>query len=425
MKQVKYLISVSFLIVFNLSFGQESISDKLEEYETSSLDKKMDLFFYFFQKFESDQKDSVLYYVNDLISEGIVSKNHDAIALANFGIGPYLLSHSLFDEAEAKLERAKRHYQKVENDTMLADVYNTLGNSAFLQGKLAQAEMFYDKSINHALASGVDRFKMISTFNLSRIYLNQGKVEEAKKMIQDYIDFNFADGSMRFLAAGYGLMGQLYLNQNDNQEAIDYFTRSMESGLTAGYMPAVANGYTNLAIVEYISDEMEKSEQYFHLALAYRQKAGDKFYISEGYYNLGDFYYGTAKFDSAIVNYAYSLKIAEESNNLSGQKDALAALDAVYDTLDQKDDQIAILKKLLLTQEEFAKQQSYKEINALKLSYAQSEKEAINTGGIREDQLQNKVVEYQSVFNNWIWVVFSCIALLLVFGYFFKRSKSK
>src|SRR5690554_862988 len=165
MKQVKYLISVSFLILFNLSFGQESISDKLKEYETSSLDKKMELFFYFFQKFESDQKDSVLYYVNDLISEGIENKNHDAIALANFGIGPYLLSHSLFDEAEAKLERAKRHYQKVENDTMLADVYNTLGNSAFLQGKLAQAELLYGKSVNHALSSGVERFKMISTFN--------------------------------------------------------------------------------------------------------------------------------------------------------------------------------------------------------------------------------------------------------------------
>jgi tetratricopeptide (TPR) repeat protein len=425
MKQVKLFISVVFLISFNFSFAQESVSDKLKEYETASLNKKMELFFYFFQKFESDQQDSVLYYVNDLLSEGIKNKNHDAIALANYGIGPYLLNHSLFEEAEAKLEKAKKHYHKVENDTMLADVYNCIGNSAFLQGKLAQAELLYNKSSEFAIASGEERFKMLSVFNLSRIYLNQGKVEEAKDMIQDYIDFNLANGAMRRLAAAYGLMGQLYLNQNDNKLAIDFFTRSMESGLTAGNMTAVANGYTNLAIAEYLSGEMQKSEQYFQLALAYRQKAGDKYFIVEGYYNLGDFYYAAAKFDSAIVNYAYSLKIAEEANNLKGQKEALMQLSYVYDTLDQKNNQIAVLIKVISTQEKLAKQQSYKEINALKLSHAQSEKEAINTGGIREDQLYGQVAEYQSIFSNWVWIVFTCMLVLLVFIYFFRRSSKK
>ncbi|PWH85384.1 tetratricopeptide repeat protein [Brumimicrobium oceani] len=425
MKQIKIWISFSFLILFNLSYAQESISDKLEEYETSSLDRKMELFYYFFYKFESDQKDSVLYYVNDLISEGIRNKNQNAIALANLGIGPYLLSNSLFEEAEAKLKKAKKHYHKVENDTMLAEVYINLGNSSYLQGKFTEAEMLYNKSAEFAQASGDKRFQMLSVFNLSRIYLNQGRVEEAKRMIQEYIDFNLSNGAMRKLAAAYGLMGQLYLNQSDNAQAIDYFTRSMESGLTAGYMPAVANGYTNLAIVEYVSGNMRKAEQYFQLALAYRQKAADKFYIAEGYYNLGDFFYGVAKFDSSIVNYAYSLKVAEESNNLQGQIDALYALDAVYDTLNEKDNQIAILKKLLVTEKKQATHQSYKEINALKLSYAQSEKEAINNGGIREDQLQSKVVEYQSIFSNWVWVVFCCVALLFVFVFFFKRSTSK
>lgn len=422
MKQFKLLISIIFLVIFNFSLAQENINDKLKEYETASLNRKMELFFYFFQKFESDHKDSVLYYVNDLLSEGIKQNNQNAIALANRGIGPYLLSQSLFDEAEIKLERAKKHYQKVENDTMLADVYNNLGNSAFLQGKLTQAELYYDKSAEYAMASGDDRFKMLSVFNLSRIYMNQGKFEESKKMIQNYIDFNFSNGAIRKLAFAYGLMGQLYLNQNNNKKAVDFFIRSMESGLTVGDMTSVANGYTNLAIAEYISGEMQKSEQYFQLALAYRQKSGDKYFIVEGYYNLGDFYYGAGKFDSAIVNYVFSSKIAEESKNLKGQKEALTALSFVYDTLRQKDNHIEVLNKIILIQEELAKQQSYKEINALKLSHSQSEKEAINTGGIREDQLYSQVAEYQTIFNNWIWVVFLCLVILLIFTYFFRRK---
>lgn len=425
MRIVKHLLTIIFLVSFNYSFSQEELSDKLKEYEKASLNKKMELFFYFFQKFETDQKDSVLYYVNDLLSEGIKNNNKDAIALANFGNGSYLLSHSLFEEAEAKLEKAKKHYHSVENDTMLADVYNSIGNSAFLQGNIAQAELYYDKSAAHAFESGDERFKMLSSFNLSRIYLNQGKVEEAKKMIQDYIDFYLAEGSMRKLAAAYGLMGQLYVDQHEHKAAIDYFTRSMESGLTAGSMPSVANGYTNLAIAEYLSGELQKSEQYFQLALAYRQKAENKYYIAEGYYNLGDFYYGTGNLDSAIVNYSNSIQIAEESGNLQGQKDALVELSSVYGTLNLKDEQIEALKKIILIQDKLAKQQSYKEINALKLSYINSEKEAISTGGIREDQLHNQVAEYQSIFNNWVLIVISCIAGLVLFLYFFKRSSKR
>ncbi len=425
MRIVKHLLAIIFLVSFNYSFSQEEISDKLKEYEKASLNKKMELFFYFFQKFETDQKDSVLYYVNDLLSEGIKNKNKDAIALANFGIGPYLLGHSLFEEAEAKLEKAKKYYHSIQNDTMLADVYNSFGNSAFLQGNIAQAELYYNKSAEHALESGDERFKMLSSFNLSRIYLNQGKVEEAKKMIQDYIDFYLTEGSMRKLAAAYGLMGQLYVDQHEHKTAIDYFTRSMESGLTAGSMPSVANGYTNLAIAEYLSGELQKSEQYFQLALAYRQKAGNKYYIAEGYYNLGDFYFGTGNLDSAIVNYSNSIQIAEESGNLQGQKDALVELSSVYGTLKLKDKQIETLKKIILIQDKLAKQQSYKEIIALKLSYINSEKEAISTGGIREDQLHNQVAKYQSIFNNWVLIVISCIAGLVLFLYFFKRASKR
>ena len=122
MKQFKYLLLIIFLGILSFSFAQKNIDQELKEYETASLNRKMELFFYFFQKFELEEKDSVLYYVNDLLREGIENKNQAAIALANYGSGPYLLSNSLFDEASDKLEKAKNYYHKVENDTMLAIV---------------------------------------------------------------------------------------------------------------------------------------------------------------------------------------------------------------------------------------------------------------------------------------------------------------
>lgn len=422
MKQVKYFILFVLLSVFNFSFSQFDLDNKLKEYETASLERKIQLFHSFCQRFDAHQKDSVLYYVNDLLNEGIEKKNEDAIALANYGLAPYLQDNSFFEEADEKTEKAIKHFHKVQNDTMLSDAYNSLGNSSFLQGNIDQAEFYYNKSFDFAVASGDVRFKMLPNFNLGRIYMNQGKFAQAEKMIREYIEFMLGAGDMKNLSSAYGLMGQLYLNQEKYTEAIKNFTRSMESGLAAGSMRAVANGYTNLAIAEFFSGEKDKSEQYFQLALAYRKKEANNYYIAEGYYNLGDFYYGTERLDSAIVNYSNSLRYAEDSKNLTGQKDALSQLSLIYDSLNQVQDQIVILKKLIITQELLAKQQSFKEINVLRSSFVQSQKEAVNTSGIREDQLQGKVVEYQTIFNNWMWIIIACVIVLTVFIYFFKRS---
>lgn len=425
MKYVKSLILFICIIQFNVLYAQEELDVKLKEYESASLEKKMELFFYFFQKFDSDQQDSVLFYVKDLQSEGIEKKNESAIALANYGLTPYLLNNSLFEEAEEKLEKAKKYYLKVQNDTMLADVYNAFGNASYLQGNIPQAEWYYNESSKYANASGERRFQLLSTLNLARIYMGQEKYDEAKKMIQEYASFMLADGNMRKLAGAHGLMGQLYLNQEKHEKAIEFFTKSMESGLAAGSMKVVANGYTNLAIAEYFSGEKEKSEQYFQLALAYRLKDGDKYYVAEGYFNLGDFYFGTSNIDSAIVNYSNSLKVAESSDNSQGQKDALMQMNLIYDTLNQYQNQINVLQKLIKVQEKIAKKQSYNEIKALKSSFKQTHRETINTGGIREDHLQGKVANYQSIFNHWVWVVFICIVGLALFIFAFRRFSKK
>lgn len=427
MKYLK-LIFVSFFVFCSLqSHAQkEELYKSLETYEkATSLNEKIDIFFFFHSKFEQDMKDSVLYYVDELQRLGIKNNNEAAVAMANYGVAPYLISQSLFDDANEKLKKAERYYQKVQNDTMLAVVYTYLGNSSYLQGNLIQAEMLYNKSAEYAKHTGLMRFQLISSFNLARIHINQKKYDKAKDMIQTYIDFMLKTGDMRKLAAAYGLMGQLYIDQGNTEEAIQSFTRSMETGLSAGSMVAVANGYTNLGIAEYFRENYSKSEQYFKLALAYREKEGDKFFIAEGYYNLGDFYYGIEKLDSAKLNYLKSLEIAKASNNLPGQKDALEQLDTIYAMQKDTESQINTLKEIIKTQKLLSEKQSFDEIVALRRSFEQSKRDAINTVGIREDQLQGKVANYQSLFSNWMWVVLACIIGLSIFFLYFRKTKKK
>jgi tetratricopeptide (TPR) repeat protein len=427
MERLKILI---FILLFSLSStlkAQEDISKQLKEYATANVDRKVDLFFLFFNKVREIEKDSVLYYVRDLQKEGVKNMREDAIAMANYGLAPYLQDNSLFEEATQKLNKAALYYKKVRNDTMLAETYNALGNTSYLEGKIDNAELFYQESKKYAERSGEERFLMISLPNLAKLDIRKEKYKEGHAKIQRYIKFLKESGasSIRRLAAAHGLMGQLYLDQAMYAEAIEEYTRSMEYGLTVGSMKTVANGYTNLAIVEFFSENYDRSEQYFRLALAYRIKDNDKFYIAEGYYNLGDFYSGTGKMDSAIVNYQKSLEQGKEFNNLHAQKDALVQISGVYESQNKQGKQIEILKQIIDLQSKINKQQNGSELAALKMSYEQTFSETINIGGMREEELQSKIGDYQSIFNNWIVFAVICILGLIVFVFYMKkRSKS-
>ncbi|WP_165779218.1 tetratricopeptide repeat protein [Brumimicrobium salinarum] len=401
---------LTFLFAFAvLSFGemkaQENIDTYLESYETANVDHKLKLFFHFYSKLNTIDKDTILYYINDLQREGVKNKREDVIAMTNFGLAPYLQNNSLFDEASTRLKSAVKYYKKVQNDTMLSNCYNVLGSIYFLSGNIDKAETYFNESYRYGVIAGAERFQMLPIFNLARIKLERGDFEEAKKDLERYISYLKREkGMTRKLASAFALMGQLYLNQQEYDKALVNFTTSMEHSLTVGVLKTVANGYTNLAIVEFYSENYERSEQYFQLALSYRIKDNDKYYIAEGYYNLGDYYMGVNLMDSALINYQRSLKVGEEFGNLVVQKDALLQISNVYETLGNTDLQIATLKEIIKLQDELKKEQKSKDLMALKVSHDQSLTEVLNNGDIREEELKSQVVRYNAIFNNWLIV---------------------
>jgi hypothetical protein len=129
--------------------------------------------------------------------------------------------------------------------------------------------------------------------------------------------------------------------------------------------------------------------------------------------------------DSAIVNYQKSLEQGKEFNNLHAQKDALVQTSGVYESQNKQGKQIEILKQIIDLQSKINKQQNGSELAALKMSYEQTFSETINIGGMREEELQSKIGDYQSIFNNWIVFAVICILGLIVFVFYMKkRSKS-
>lgn len=421
------LVLFFILVGFSLTYGQNMKNlEHIDKYfETEEIDEKIGHFYYGYVDLAYTHKDSVLYFVKELQRLGIEEKNRDAIAMASFGLAYYFRTKSMYDESENSYNKALNYYLGVENDTMTSIVYNLLGNVSYLRGELAKAESRYEKSTYYAKKVQDSEYEILPVSNLARIYIDRAEYDKAKESLERHIEMlRGRSGSLRDLASSYGILGELYLHKQDYELASENFIRSMEYGLAIGGQATVANAYTNLGITEYFTGNIERSEQYFKLALDYRILEGDKYYISEAYYNMGDLYFGLEMLDSAVINYERAIVAAEEVAALKLKVDALEQLGELYESTNEKDKLISILQEIIQVKDELSKRQIEDNTNLVRLNEEQSKNELLAMSNMREKELESKVGNIQSIFNNWVLLSLASLFFLLILFFFARRKKT-
>lgn len=413
------------ILLLNIFFATSQDADEIiKSYNQGSIDKKMGVLFVNYSEIESVSKDTILYFIRDLQSEGIKYNREDAIALSNYYFSHYLNDNGLFDEALNKIEDAISFYNYQDNDTMLAESYNAKGNSYYLLGEFGAAESNYLKSYDFGKDSEDGRFKSLPIANLARIYIYQGKYDKAKEILDKYIEYNKTISNLRNLGTGYGIYGQLYIDQNKLDKATEYLDRSMEFNLSTGNSKLIGNGYTNIAIASFIKEDFKRAEEYFQLALSYRLESDDDFFIAESYFNLGDFYFETNELDSALYFYNESFEIAYEHDNKIGVKDALEQIAKTYERQGDFEMQAKSLKEYIKLQKEINSEKLSKELGILRVSFEEDLKQQNFIGHQREEKLRGQIVEVSTIWDYWVWIVL--VGLLTLSGVvYFSLNKRK
>jgi tetratricopeptide (TPR) repeat protein len=417
--QLLLILLCNVFIVFSQDTDQI-----IEDYKKGNTDQKIEILFGNYGEIESISRDTILYFIKDLQKIGIENDREDAIALSNYYFCHFLNENGLFDEADKKISEAISFYEYEDRDTMLAESYNAKGNTDYLRGDYGRAEENYLKSFEYGKSSGLEDFKLLSSANLSRIYIYQKKYDKAKQILEDYIEYNKSISNLRNVGTGYGIYGQLYINQNKLDEATEYLERSMEFNLSTGNAKIIGNGYTNIAIASFIKEDYKRAEEYFQLALSYRLESKDDFYIAESYFNLGDFYFETNKLDSALSFYNRSFDIAYENDNKIGMIDALDEMASVYENQNKFELQAKSLKEYIELQKEINSEKLSKELGILRISFEEELKQQGFVGHQREKKLRGQIAEVSTVWDYWVWIVL--IGLLTLSGIvYFSLNKRK
>lgn len=404
------------------SFGINKLDSLIPKFANATIDERNEIVFEIQAELERLNVDSLLYFVNILYDQSEQENRTDIRAFAEYYFGSYLASKGMQNTALQKYKEVIPFFEQEENDSVLAIVYNLIGNAHFMNGSLLDAEESYLTSTSYGKKSKKPKFEFFSFSNLFRVYLAQERYDEAKEIIDLFIRFYNSSGNNRNLATGYGLLGQYHLEQGDIDAAIPNYERSLELNLSDGAPLLVANGYTNMAIACFYKEDYLRAKQYFKLALSYREMVGIDFYIIESYHNLGDYFHGLSEYDSSIVYYQKAITLSDSTKNYKALVDASTELAAVYESLSMFKQQKDVLKRIIATNKLIFKEKNNSELAAMRIHFERDKENLKEQTFQREEVLKSQISSVKSNWSNWIWISSGCGVFLLVLLYIIKRS---
>jgi len=221
------------------------------------------------------------------------------------------------------IEKALLHIN--ENDTIVADAYNTLGFQYVYQAKFDSTLLYWKKALQ--IRKKIFGEKHIET---AKIYNSIGIVYNNKKEFDLALEYHFKSLQIRKellgekhpgVAMSYYNIGIIYADKSEYDLALEYYLKDLQIikeffGEKHSY---VAQSYNSIGNVYLSKKEFDLALEYHFKSLKIKKELfGEKHIdVAVSYNNIGAVYVDKSEYDLALEYYLKFLQIAKE---LLGEK---------------------------------------------------------------------------------------------------------
>lgn len=273
-------------------------------------------------------------------------------------------------------------------------------------------------------------------------YKNQGNAELALKYLQQSLAINLNLGDSTSISKNYMSIGnsyKLYGEQDPEyyDTALNFYAKSLTLALRLNYLDGIAGNYNNIGNVYRHKGKFDASLDHFFHAVEINQQHNNQLWLSYNYNNIAGTYQDMGKYESALTYYQKSAKIKTDLGDHQGlhvtytnMSDSYAALGQYkeayeYDQLGkQLKAQLEVEERRRLSEEleaRFENDRQLSEINKLKSE--QDLQELVIQG-------QQKDLDYQenirSKNRTLIYALaFILLSLLVILFFFWRNSQQR
>ncbi len=347
-------------------------------------------------KIESQSEDTVfqiidqhLYYLDSVDASAL-----QKIEVLNLRVN---ISDSLNNRLESLLGYQQlSEYGRFMNSNEYFSILKKSGNAQAGLGNIDQAMQIYFTAVT--LADSIDNDTLLADIyrTIGIKYKNAQNPNLALKYLDEsLIIYSLLADSVGILNC-YMTMGNAYKQQDIYDSALFYYDKSLSISENTNYARGAAGNYNNMGSAYLGQKNYDKALEHFFLALEINKAEGNDKWISYNYNNIGNAYYQLKKHDQALL---YLNKSIEIKTRLGDDENKIQTLEWIAEINAEKGNyQLAYmyLQDHLRIKNSFQDAQRLQMADALEARF-QNEKKEVEINALKAEQsLQDVVIASQT-----------------------------
>ena len=297
MKNLNYILFLSFLLAATVSFGQFSPEEQLQ----------LDSFNSIVGNPESHDTSLAAAYVG--LSEILYISNLDTLKYL------CVIAKNISEKA---LKSKPEKLVKLSLQKSLAAALNNIGYFDKHHGDIPSAFENYNQALKIQLELN-DKINLSVTYNnIGGIYIQQGDIPLALENYHNSLRIREEIGDKYGMANSYNNLGYIHMNQDDFDLALDYYHKSLNLKEDTKDKKGISNTYNNIGQIHEKKGNLQLALEYYQKCLEIDSEIKDKEGKAISYNNIGGVYRSQGDLDLAIEFYKKSLELREEIEDKNG-----------------------------------------------------------------------------------------------------------
>jgi tetratricopeptide (TPR) repeat protein len=280
-------------------------------------------------------------------------------AVANVRISAALWETGDYTTALGYAHEGLRQSQLVDDQISESRAYNSIANILWYKGEQAQAEPYYQKSYEVALAGNHKRLIGVALNNLGLVYQEKGDYTTALMYIRDSWAIKEELGDQRGIGIAMANMALLAARLGDINAEMDYLKRGIEIARKVGDRRTEGGATLSLSEAYNRVGELDSAVYFAEMSLSIGRELGDKPGIINALISLGSYALKREYPDEAAAYIAESLYLARSIGATPKLLEGLlhaawvfgqwGAVDRAYEIVDMVDQHPALMEDIRTT----------------------------------------------------------------------------
>lgn len=245
-------------------------------------------------------------------SQNFSSRDSSIIYLTN---GQIFLENEDYQNAFKAFERGILIYDQIDIDTLLPQLYNNLGVSAYFLGDIATSIESYETAKDLYQTLNLPLSAAQTKLNLGLTYKKKGMYAKAFVMLIESVKFFESTNDKSALSSAYNALGNIRKETNDFEQAINYHQKALLIRQEIAYEKGIAQSMHNIGQIYLLNDELDSADYYLQNALLLKKNLDKPILLASTLSQLGSLSLKQGDLESANNYYSKSLKIRETNSD--------------------------------------------------------------------------------------------------------------